>query len=151
MGIGFYISIIFTKQLRDIRKFFVLLTQKIDGSKRIEKEVKKNSEFYILDTMGIEFDVINSVIRVQDHSGKIVVVENCEFSNDELQKYKFRKFSELLSFVRDEYNRRVEKQKKLQDASKKMKLTNDMRIAERKKEEMENAARAKVLDKIKSL
>ncbi len=119
--------LIFNKQYRQEKGLIDDLKAAIKKSKKMEKDLKGNTEIYKLDTIKIHFDVLTCCLKVMKNEphAEVIADLDCKFvntysDNAELQRKRFEMFSGLLETARQTYNNKIEKAAKLENATKKI-------------------------------
>ena len=119
--------LMFNKQYRQENKLFNTLADKIKKSSSIVQEFKGQARVFELDTIDIYFTVANGQkLKVVTKTGEVVVPEmDCSFkqgcsTEDVLQRARHEMFSQLLDFVHKTYEKKAEKAKKMEQATKEL-------------------------------
>ena len=142
---------IFNKQFRTEEKIFSDLRKKIRKSETIANT--HHNDKYALDSIVIDFDVSTHRLTVSDKkTGSEIITIDCHFDNyDDMQKIRSNWFHNLLMFVREQFNKRQAKIKKVKDASEKLTEKNRISQTRRTAQTAQATLLENALDKLKAL
>lgn len=126
---------IFNKQFRTREKIFNDLRKKIKKSETMT--CIPHTDKYTLDTVVIEFKVIDpQTITINDKTGTEIIKLDCHYDGyDDIQKIMFHQFSSLLAFIRNQFDKRQERIKKIKEAEAKVVKNRTASHTKQKKQE----------------
>jgi len=145
---------IFNKEFRQTEAILADLWKKVKKSNTMQQGFVGNTEVYDLDTVRIEFLFNANELLVRDILGNEIISIDCHYTSpyrDKLQYAKWNLFSDFLGKVRQEKNKRAEKEQKLKTATEKAKKAEEVKqkiiSAQQEKENMLN----NVLNKLRGM
>lgn len=147
----------FNKQYREEGKLFDQLAKKISKSKNIIYSSEGNSVLYQMDSIDIGFEIIGQKLAVLDKKGDIIVELDCKYAGApynieiKLANARFIRFSNLLNFIREQYDKRQLNEKKKEQIVQATKKIEIKKAQKQQKEEINQAIIANAYQKIKSL